>query len=176
MMLYQLIPILMALVAGAVAGFAWRERKRQRESFLVLTNGKTVKVKRCIASAGVFKCANNEIYPDVDAMVTFLGRDTYYLLAVEPVALATHQQLELVRPSIVVGSLFKPGGGLIEILRTLSIAVMIAVSVMVASSFGDLRGSISAQTLEVKLMREQLSKPLVSVPVQVATPTPGATP
>lgn len=171
----QLIPVFLALVAGAVAGFAWRERKRQRESFLVLTNGKTVRVMRCEVGRGMFKVANDEIYPDAGAMVTYHGRDTYYLLAVEPVALATHQALEALRPGIVAGSLFKPGGAFIELARTAAMVISLAVALMVWSGMGTIQGQIAVQTANVAELRRILDKPLVALPTgptSTVAPTP----
>lgn len=175
-MIAQVLAVVAAFSSGWAFSLLWKQKKLARRSLLIVTNGKTVEIKECENTDGNFVCRRNEIYPDAGAMRAYHGADTYYLLAVEPVALVTHRRLERLRPSIVVGSLFRPGGDFAELVKWVAIAGLMVVTLWISFSFGGVSDSISRQALQVEQMRKTLEKPLVSVPaVPAILPTVGAT-
>jgi hypothetical protein len=84
-----------------------------------------------------------------------------YLVLVERVALATHQQLEVARRSAKPTLLFKGGGDMLFLLQVMATMVPVFVCLYFVLSLGGLQARVDALAVEVSKANTVLSKPLV---------------
>lgn len=98
---------------------------------------------------------------------TFALPYTLYLIAVEPVALHQHRELERVRFSILVGNIFKPAGDMVELLRIVGACLVIGVAVFVYTQVSSINSALARQEAQVELVIKKLNDPFViAAPVE----------
>lgn len=89
-----------------------------------------------------------------------------YMLAAQPLALAHHRTLEQARRHIIMGSLFRSGGDMVEMLRIAGAALVIACALYGIMQVRSLNGSLSGFDASLRAVNEKLSQPLVAVPAE----------
>lgn len=132
--------------------------------YVLLHDGNSITLHRAERSKGGSFVIQEAEYPPalarrVDDAVGFPG--SLYLIAIEPVALTQHRELERVRFGILTGAIFKPAGDLMEMLRWVAVAVVISVAIFVYMSVSSINSALADQSAQLKKANEVLSKPLV---------------
>lgn len=89
-----------------------------------------------------------------------------YMLAADPLALAHHRTLEVARRHIVMGSLFRSGGDMVEMLRLVGAALVIACALYGLLQIRTLNTTYATFGSELRSVNEKLSNPLVAVPAE----------
>jgi hypothetical protein len=164
------LPALTLLGGLMFLGFWLRRRWMPRVSRLslpinvLLCDGRSASLHIAKRSeSGSFIVAGAEYPPSLVQRVDDLtGQHAlYYLIGIESVALVQHRELERVRFGILTGALFKPAGDMVELLRLIGAAAVIAVAVFVYLQVASINSALSVQSAELKKANEVLSRPLV---------------
>lgn len=174
-----LLAAVCAVVGTLLAGYWWRSRQasstpsRRASVYVVLHDGSSswlYDAERL--PTGSFRVAGAE-YP---AAVARLVDDVagfgapLYIVAVEPLALTKHRELEQYRTHIIKGAIFKSGGDLMELLRIGAAAAVIACALFVYMSVSALSGQFAAQEASLKAIEAWTNSPKVVVPLSGETP------
>lgn len=129
---------------------------------LVHTQGSTVLEPAVKTATGTYSIGGAEYPPSllrpVENGSPVSGR--FYTLGLDAVALHTHQELERVRFGVLVGSIFKPAGDMVETSKLIAAALVIAAAVFMWSQVGSINNQLAQQAVMVKAVQEKLNQPL----------------
>lgn len=99
------------------------------------------------------------------------SRRYLFVIAVEPLALVEHQTMERGRRTMVLGSMFKPGGDILRYLQFAAALVPLLASIWLTMQFASVQATLNQQASDLKVVKAVLSAPLVSVPAGAPVPT-----
>lgn len=94
---------------------------------------------------------------------------SFYVVAVEPIALVKHRELEKHRAAIIKGALFKSGGDMVELLRICAAAAVIGCTIFVYMSISSMGGQLVRYQSSLDQLNKVLASPLVVQPGQGGT-------
>ena len=164
-----LIPLLTFLSGAAAAWWLLARQRSRARARLVVYDGERLVVYVARLKDGhllVPALGKDFKYPRSIVRLADNTSDTaagdVYVMGVQAIALAQHDALEVGRQSIVFSSLFKSGGDLLRILQMAAVLVPIVAAVWSTLQVGGLQGAVNSLAVDVKLVREVVSKPLVT--------------
>lgn len=159
-----------AFVAGYVVSRYLNARSfgGSNKHFLLVYTGSTYNSYSCKPCEAGVKVGDT-VYPSGSLVITQLPGYTFYFAPVEQVALANHQALEAARKTIALKALFSGGGDLMRMLQIGALVIPLLAAIWLTMSFGEVRSSLNQQSADIKLVQEQLNKPLVVQPKDTNT-------
>ena len=164
--------LLLVLVAGVFVGWSANRFLSARQSVKLggrstivgaIYDGSTYTVYPAKQNEAGFEIGGT-LYPAGVCRVGDAGSIRMVLVAADAVALANHRTLEVARQTIALRALFKGGGDLRRWLEIAAVTIPIVVYLLLYSSFGAVQNTLNQQSADLKMVKEQLSKPLVVQP------------
>lgn len=116
-----------------------------------------------VTSIGV-EAAPDRVYPLSQSQRVELPGMSVFVVTIDPLVLAEHEALERARRSILIGSLFKPGGDWMRWLQIAACVVPIAAAIWMTLSVGSLAAVVVQMRADVSVVRDVVSHPLVVAP------------
>jgi hypothetical protein len=86
---------------------------------------------------------------------------SYFLICAQPLALATHEQLQQVRISSISGAITKTSSDMMRTIQYVLSAAVIGSALFVASKTNDTAAQMAAQNILIGKIQQTLSQPLV---------------
>jgi len=152
--------VLLSLGAGFLFASWLNVRKRRGVHYAVVYNGTTWVGGLCQVVPEGISFDKVRYQAPLTWPIAIAPGVTVWIVPVERVALALHQQLEVARRTAKPTMLFKGGGDILFLMQLLSAMIPIAVCLYFVLSLGGLEGRITALAVEVAKANDVLSQPL----------------
>lgn len=132
-----------------------RYRPYQR-NFLLIWQETSWKLTRCTPVAGGVD-SNGITYPATDVLLLPGTKDNLYILAVESVALLTHEALDKRRGAILKGSVFAPHSKFEQMVKPMAIILAILFFLYIVQGFGGISNGLSDLRADIGAIKEIVS-------------------
>lgn len=168
--------VFLGFFAGVIFAF-WFVRFRHKRSklYVVLYDGLAFRGYMGVRDGAGIKCNTESgfiTYPFnvlVRVLINPISGLSVYVGAMAGVPLAQHEALEIGRQGIAFSAMFKSGGDLLRWLQIGALVVPIGVAIWLTLQFGNVINTLNANTADLKVVRDVVSRPLVVAPA--ASPT-----
>ena len=153
------VVVFVLLVAGAGVGVVGtyvvmkhRYRPYQR-NFLLVWQETSWRLTKCTAVPGGVE-SNGVTYPATDTLLLPGTKDNLYILAVDSVALLTHEALDKRRGSILKGAVFAPHSKLDQMAKPMAIILAVLFFLYVVQGFGGVSGELADLRADIGVIKE----------------------